>query len=304
MIDRRCYISTWASLEGRPPFEPWAAAAAVAQMTAGDPESAILEDGDATTAVVVTDHGSSSVPTKLQLLALRKFEDRPLQYTPGEALSAINLPDGYFTADITHVVLWPSGFAAQDFHGDAPRLSRLAVYLRRKTSMTVQFDSLYDPSITERLEEIAGQIRSVDIALTSPERSAAVSQGVFSNLFPSAFGDRAPSISVKLGMGRYGPRDRYLDSNVQEAALSVAENASELVDRMVIVGRSKRTGRTVRLNLLNERLGDDVELQPASEGSSLPDTDSAFSELERVYGEIEASGGLEEAVRAQAMRPA
>ena len=80
---------------------------------------------------------------------------------------------------------------------------------------------------------------------------------------------------------------------MQEAAIRVAENASELVDRMVTVGRSRRTGRTVSLNLLNERLGDDVQLRPASDNSSLPEAAHAFEELERVHRDAQGSGMLD-----------
>lgn len=197
VIDRRCYISSWTSIDGRAVFEPWAVATKLVDMANADPAEVILEYSEAVTAVVgclvVAAVGSESSPTRLQLLALRNYEDRPLQFSPGSPLSAINLPRGYFTADITHVVLWPDGFAAQDFHSEAPRLSRLSTYLRKQLSVFVQFDSLFDPSIVDHLADIAGEIRSVDIALTSPGRSSAVNQGVFSNLFPSAFGDRAPS---------------------------------------------------------------------------------------------------------------
>lgn len=301
MLDRRCFISSWSSSSERAAFEPWESAQRLLDTASRQPDDLILEDGDSVTALVVDVVGSATSPTKLRVLALRKRENRPLQYSPGQPLSPINLPSGYYTADITHVILWPDGFATQDFHSDAPRLSRLATYLRKQLEAQVYFESLFDPSIIARLAEIRGQIRSVDVALTSPSRDTSMNDAVFANLIPAAFGDRAPSISIRLGMGRYGPRTRYLSDEVQESIIQVAERASELVDRMIIVGRSRETDRNITLNLLNERLGDDLQLRQSADDSSLPDTGHTFEELQRVFDEARADGRLDDAIRAQAV---
>lgn len=302
MIHRRCYISAWASVPERGTFEPWTAAEAIGHLAANRPNEVPFEEINAITAVVASGTPAPAGPTRLQLLALRHYEDRPLQYSPGAPLAAVNLPPGYYTADVTHVVIWPDGFAASDFHVGGPSLSRLSSYVRHKVDMHVHFQSLYDPSIAATLADLSGQLRSVDIALTSPGRSADAQPGVFSNLFPAAFGDKAPTVSVKLGMGRFGPRDRYLAGEVQEAAIQVAENASELVDKMILVGRSRATGQAVTVNVLNSRIYGNIELVPAAVGSNLPDTAQTFDEIVRVYDQMKKSDDLAKALVATSMR--
>lgn len=301
MVNRRALISNWSSVGGRPEFQPSIAIQNVLALQDLNPQDLILED-DYLTAVVVDQVGDDIRPSRIQVLALRRHEDRPAQYAPGQHLTPISLPKGYYTADVTYVVIWPDGFAAQDFHGVAPRLSRLAYYLYKKLDHHVAFESLYDPNIAEQLQDIAGQIRSVDIALTGPGRAAQIDNGLFGTLLPAVFGEQAPSVSIKVGMGRYGPRDRYLDEQVQESALRIAENASELVDRLVISGQSRSLNKAVELNLLNERLGEVVQLRPSEANSSFPEAGHAYDELERVCTSFRASGAIDDAVRAQLMR--
>jgi hypothetical protein len=70
----------------------------------------------------------------------------------------------------THVAVWPDGYAAQDLGGHAPRPSRLRDHLRQRLDVEVAFEQLYQPNMLERLRDIQGQLRSVDIALTPPDR--------------------------------------------------------------------------------------------------------------------------------------
>jgi hypothetical protein len=52
--------------------------------------------------------------------ALRHAEDRPAAYTPGGQLQPLALPAGFYTADVTYVLLWPDGLVVQDFTGPVP----------------------------------------------------------------------------------------------------------------------------------------------------------------------------------------
>lgn len=301
MLKRKLTFYRWLSVPNRPPFEPYAAAGGVAALVEQDPSTAILTEAEATTAVIVNSVGDPATPTRLQLLALRDPDNRPLQFGPGEPLAPIDMLADRYPADVTHVTLWPDGYAAQDFHGNAPRAGRLARYLRRQVDAFVNLEQLYQPDMLDRLDDIRGQLRGVDIALTRPEH---VDQdpGVLGTLVPAVYGHRAPSVSVHVGMGRYGPRDRFLDAETEEAILATAERAQELVDSMVITGRSRTTGRSATVDLLNERLYVERELPRSQQGGSLPDAESAFAELEAAYRDLRDCGRLEEAVRAQAMR--
>ncbi len=78
----------------------------------------------------------------------------------------------------------------------------------------VRFDALYREDMLTKLKALQGHIRSVEVAMT--KRHPDQSGGVFGTLIPETFGHRAPSIRFTLGMGRYGPRDRYLDGETEE----------------------------------------------------------------------------------------
>jgi hypothetical protein len=160
-------------------------------------------------------------PAKLQLLALRDPDNRPLQFGPGEPLGPIDMLAHRYPADVTHVEIRPDGLAGQDFHGNAPRLSRLSRYSVRKVTHFVSFEQLFQPDVAYRLDDVRGQLRGVDIALTRPERLDH-NAGLFGTLIPAVYGRKAPSVSV-VGMGRFGPRDRYLDSETEAHIFEIAE---------------------------------------------------------------------------------
>ena len=55
------------------------------------------------------------------------------------------MPEDWYPADVTHVMIWPDGIAAQDLHANAPRLGRLSFYLRQQVQAYVSFEPLYQP---------------------------------------------------------------------------------------------------------------------------------------------------------------
>ncbi|HUY47168.1 MAG TPA: hypothetical protein VMV92_15785 [Streptosporangiaceae bacterium] len=232
MVVRQLVFSRWCSLNAKPPFAYDQAFGELGAKIAGDPDFAIVENDDVTTAVTVVAAGSPTEPAKLQLLALRSADHRPSQWKPGERLGPLPLQDDQYPADVTHVMIWPDGIAAQDLHANAPRLGRLAFYLRHQVSAYVSFEPLYQPDMLERLEQLRGQLRLVEISLTRPEYLDP-GRGAFGTLIPTVFGSRAPSVSVHIGMGRRGPRDRFLDGATEEAVFQIAENANDQVDLWV-----------------------------------------------------------------------
>ncbi len=302
MLRRRLTFYRWQAIRDRAPFVPHVAAQAVARLTSADPRQAVFLDGDSTTVVLVHETGTANSPTKLQLLALRDPDNRPLQFAPGEPLGPIDMLAHRYPADVTHVEIWPDGLAGQDFHGNAPRLSRLSRYLRQKVSHFVTFEQLFQPDVAARLDDIRGQLRGVDIALTRPERLDH-DPGLFGTLIPSVYGHSAPSVSVHVGMGRFGPRDRYLDAQTEADIFEIAEHAQDLVDQLVIVGRSRQTGRSTRLDLVNERLFAERQLPRSPQGGSMPDAGATFDELEHIHAQWSTDGTFSAAVEAQAMRP-
>lgn len=302
MLHRKLTFHRWQDVNDRPPFVPHEAAEAVAQLISADPRQAVFVDGDSTTVVLVHEIGTAASPTKLQLLALRDPDNRPLQFGPGEPLGPIEMLAHRYPADVTHVEIWPDGLAGQDFHGNAPRLSRLSRYMRQKLSRFVTFEQLFQSDVADRLEDVRGQLRGVDIALTRPERLDQ-NPGLFGTLIPSVYGHSAPSVSVHVGMGRFGRRDRYLDAQTEAHIFEIAEHAQDLVDQLVITGRSRQTGQRARVDLVNERLFAERQLPRSPQGGSMPDADATFDELEQLHAQWSSDGTFSAAVQAQAMRP-
>jgi hypothetical protein len=301
MVARQLVFYRWCSVEGRPPFHYYEALQELDKKIEVDPDFAVVENNDVTTALEVIAPGSESEPGKAQLLALRNVDNRPSQWTPGGRPGPLPLLDGQYPADVTHVMIWPDGIAAQDLHANAPRLGRLSFYLRQQVSAYVSFDQLYQPDMLARLEQLRGQVRLVEITMTRPEYLGD-DRGAFGTLVPAVFGPRAPSVSVHIGMGRRGPRDRFLDAATEEAIFEIAEDAHDQVDRLVIGGRNRVSGRSERVNLLNERLQEKVEVASRPDMLGLPDEAEVFQALSQAYRSFCTQGLFERAVQAQAMR--
>ena len=259
MVARQLVFYGWSSINTKPPFEYHHALSELNDKITGDADFAVMTNDEVTTAVTVVSPGTEQQPAKLQLLALRSEDNRPSQWKPGEELAALSMPADWYPSDVSHVMIWPDGIAAQDLHANAPRLGRLSFYLRHQVQAYVSFEPLYEPDMYMRLQQLRGHLRGVEISMTRPEYIGA-SRGAFGTLLPEVFGSRAPSVAVRLGMGRRGPRDRFLDGAMEEAVFEIAENAHDVVDRLVVFGRNPTTNKTERVNLLSERLQERVEI--------------------------------------------
>jgi hypothetical protein len=302
MVDTKVVFYRWQSANAQAPFVPHEVASRLERAIVADPSQALVVGQDTTTAVRVLDAGGPDAPTRLQVLAVRGEDNQPVEWSPGQTVRSLIVSEGHFTADVTHVCIWPNGFAAQDWHGYAPRLNRLAHYLRQQANAHAIFNTLYRPDMMTTLHRIRGHLRTVEIALTSPEYANIDRSGAIGTLFPAVYGHRAPSLSVRFGMGRYGPRDRYIDHETEEAVFAVAENAQDLVDRMIISGYDPQVGRVVNVNLLSERVGKEVTVEPNPEAATLPDEQLIFDEIFQARSELADEGLLDGAPQAQAMR--
>jgi hypothetical protein len=268
----------------------------------GDPQFAVMQNDDVTTAVEVVSPGTETQPARLQLLALRDEDNRPSQWQPGGELSALSMPADSYPSDVSHVMIWPDGIAAQDLHANAPRLGRLSFYLRHQVHAYVTFEPLYQPDMFTRLQSLRGHLRGVEISLTRPEYFDS-NPGVFGTLLPAVFGERVPSVAVRLGMGRRGPRDRFLDDTMEEAVFEIAEDAHDYVDRLVVFGKNPETNKTERVNLLSERLQQKAEIRARADAPGLPVAEFVYQELESAYQTFRGQSLIEQAVQAQANRP-
>ncbi|WP_328754587.1 hypothetical protein OHA28_19315 [Streptomyces sp. NBC_00269] len=300
MLQRRLIFHRWGSVAGKPDFDPRAVSSALISASSADSDFAIFDDGDSVTAVQVASVGVGSEPTNLRLFALRGADNRPFKWDTTGSVSPISLSAHEYPADVSHVSLWPDGVCAQDYAKDVPRLSRLSLYLRRKMSSHVKFDALYHEDMVEKLKAMEGQMRSVEVAMA--RRHPETNGQVFGTLVPENFGRKAPSIRFTLGMGRYGPRDRYLDGETEEQVFALAEQADDFVTNMIIRGRNSATGRVETINLLQERLQVEQRFSRSSTVPSMPNPDDVFQALDQAYKDFEQNGKIASAVQGQKMR--
>jgi hypothetical protein len=302
MVARQLVFYKWCSLNAKPPFDYPQALTELHDKIEVDPNFAVVESNDVTTAVTVMSPGSGTEPAMLQLLALRDADHRPSQWRPGTRLGPLPLLDGEYPADVTHVAIWPDGIAAQDMHANAPRLGRLSSCLRQLAGAYVSFEPLFQPDMFERLEQLRGQVRGVEMSMTRPESIDALNRGAFGMLLPAVRGSRAPSVGVRIGVGRYGPRDRYLDDATQEAIFQVAEHAYDQVDTLIVRGRNRATGKSDEVNFLGERLHVKVDIPARGDVPALPEESHVFRELSHAYRSFRDQNLFERAIQAQAMR--
>jgi hypothetical protein len=302
MVARQLVFYRWTNVNAKPAFEYHHALAELRNKIGGEPQFAVMHGDEVTTAADVASCGTESQPAKLQLLALRDEDNRPSQWKPGGQLSALSMPADSYPSDVSHVMIWPDGIAAQDLHANAPRLGRLSFYLRHQVHDYVTFESLYQPDMFTRLQQLRGRLRVVEISLTRPEYVDS-KRGVFGTLLPSVFGERVPSVAVRLGMGRRGPRDRFLDDTMEEAVFAIAEDAHDYVDRLVVFGKNPETNKTERVNLLSERLQQKVEIPTRTDAPGLPVAELVYQELEAAYRTFRDQGLFDQAVQAQVNRP-
>ncbi|WP_405673046.1 hypothetical protein OG848_25855 [Streptomyces canus] len=300
MLKRRLIFHRWGSVHGKPDFDPRDVAARLEAAIANDGDFAIFDAGDAVTAVEVVEVGVGDAPTNLRLFALRGADNRPFKWDSAGSVSPISLRDHEYPADVSHVSLWPDGICAHDYAKEVPRISRLSLFLRRKMNSHVKFDALYREDMLDKLKAMKGQMRSVEVAMT--QRHADASGGVFGTLVPESFGRKAPSIRFNLGMGRYGPRDRYLDGETEEQVFALAEQADDFVSNMIIRGRNRNSERVETINLLHERLQVETQFRQSSSVPSMPDPGEVFLALDQAYKEFQREGKLASAVQGQKMR--
>jgi len=254
----------------------------------------------------VVDKGGDGKPTRLVLLALHSYDDRPLSYEPGQLATAITIGKDQYTGWATHVSIWRDKIAAFDMYTAGPGLSRLSAYLRDQADAKVRFLPLYEQDLAQHLKDLDG-LRSVDFSVHTPSRLARVGtgHGMFSDLVDNVRDRKVPSLRVSIGMGKKGPRDAALHPDVTDDVLELAEKAEEFFDALVISGKSKTEKtpsgkpKTVRFNLLSQRLHVEHELPRATEGGNVPDRAKCFAAINAAREQLDGTGALKDAVDAR-----
>lgn len=300
MLKRNLVFYRWTSVAGRNEFEPSEVAERLAQQIIANRDHQMVKKDGVITAVEVVDSGGGREPVKFRVLALRGVEDRPFKWDPTASIGPLSLLANEYPADATHVAIWPDGYCAHDMGKHSPRLSRLSFFLRQRMLSYVHFSPLYNEDVFRRLEEMKGQLRSFDLAMTKPEY-ATRDRGTFGKLWPAVVGEELPSVRVSMGMGRYGSKHRYIDQDLEDELLDLAANASDLLTGMVVRGRNKRTDRVEQVNLLTERLSTQVELPHRTDIPSVPRVESVFHELDQAYKDFKQRNAFEATSAAELM---
>ncbi|MEY9871224.1 hypothetical protein ABH931_000689 [Streptacidiphilus sp. MAP12-33] len=301
MLQRKIIFYRWLAADAQASFDLHRVMAELAGQIAADSNFAVLEQGDFATAVEVLEVGDSDKPTRINLYALRLPENRPLQWSPGQPVTAIQMDDDQYPVDLTHVMIFPDGYAAQDAHGNAPRPGRLSHFLRKKLHENISFEPLFTPNMIERMKPLKGRLRSAEIAFTRAEYSPS-SGGTIGVLWPQALREKVPIVRLALSMGKTGPRDRFLDQAVDDAVFELAENSNDLIEKLVIRGKNPASNRVEEVNLLSERLHTDAQFTPNPAMPSAPRSADVFGAIESAYKNFRNTGILERSVHAQLLR--
>ncbi|MFJ6684681.1 hypothetical protein [Streptomyces werraensis] len=303
MLKRKIVFYRWLPSDPQRSFDLHRVIGDLAGYIAADPTYAITQSNEVATAVEVVDVGDENSPTNIILYALRSPENRPLQWEPGQPISAIRLEDGQYPADVTHLSIFPNGYAAQDAHGYAPRPGRFSFFLRKKMREKISFEPLFTPDMIERMRHLKGRLRGANIAFTQAEYTGEPGGGgSLSVLWPQVLRQKVPVVRVDLSMGKFGPRDRYLDEVVDDAVFELAENANDQIDKLIVRGKNPQTGVVEEVNLLKNRLQMERELAPSRDVPSLPDRSEVFFAIDQAYKEFFRNGVLDRAGHAQLLR--
>jgi len=296
-VHRKLTFYAWQDGLKKEPFDRLAAAKAVKDLE-GDPGSVAEIDGTLVTALVKA-IGTKAKPTRFQLLPLRDYDNRPLRFRLGAALSAITLGAGEYTSDVAHVTVWPDGYAAYDAHGFAPGPPRLATYLHETCGERVTFIALYDREQIEYLKSLDG-LTAIEFSVTSSDkakRAADSNKGVFAGLMSARSRQDEISFGTRISVGK--KRGRRLDPRLQSEVLELAERADEFFDALRVTGVDPDTTQSVTVNLLQTRLHVPVDLPRAKGGGNAPSATTCFAELDKAKTRL-GKKKLEDALRARA----
>jgi hypothetical protein len=251
-VHRKLTFYAWKDGLKRRPFDRLAAAEAVKDIQ-GKPDSVVEIDGTLV-AALVKDVGSTTKASRFQLLPLRDYDNRPLRFKPGSALSAITLASGEYTSDVAHITVWPDGYAAYDAHGFAPGPSRLSAYLSETAEERVDFLALYDRDLLAYVKSLDG-LTAVEFSITSTDkaqRAVDSNKGVFAGLVSARRGLEEISFGTRISVGR--TKDRRLDTQLQEDVLDLADKADQYFDSLRVTGIDPATGTSITINLLQTRI--------------------------------------------------
>jgi Family of unknown function (DUF6731) len=306
MLRRRGVIALWEPRRTSIGLDLDATFRTAATAVATEPEALVYGDSLAMT----IDEIEPTSHIRARFMTLRSRESSPVQYDPRSGLTPIVIPPGSYIADVMHLIIKPagchgssniadsSGCLVFDRHDNGPTLGELSQYLNEFMSIPINLVSLYNRDLQRELEDMAGQLRRIEIGFLAQKADAMSDDGLFGNLKALTLGERIPSVGVSLGVGR-AKRDTYLPPDVQEDAMQIVGNAGEYVERMRVAGRRRSTGAVEEINILRQRIGEHLEFKESQGAPTMPDHQDAFTKLENMYARYKNKGMIEAAVSAR-----
>lgn len=246
--------------------------------------------------------GKASSPTTLKLWGLHDTADSsPNTYDAQSGPTVLDVGGAKYTAFATHVMIWPDKYAAFEGHANAPGLGRLAEFIKARTGERVIFRPLYVQDLKQRLRDLAN-VKTVDFAIYEPESKDA--SGMLGSLVPHKL-ERVPYLKLSYGMGIRGKRDHFLDRDVADTLITVAQQQMDFFDNLVITGTSKtlkdgnNKPKRIVINLFNEKIHVAENLPRDTTLPSMPQTKATHSRMRAARQTLDASGALAAALQAR-----
>jgi hypothetical protein len=211
------------------------------------------------------------------------------------ATTPVEIAEGEAITDWTHVVIWADGYAAHDPHRDAPTFARLSAYFRAKTSERVNFVSLFDRNLIDQLRQL-DDLRAVELRIARPDAMQDAQDrklGMFEGIFNMARESESATLATTISVGR--SRRRHLNPGLKDEVIALAEIASEFLDHLVV--RGVHRGRSVQIDLLNQRIEEYRTVPRAARNVRQPNADRMYDAIVAARKELDEEDALEAATR-------
>ncbi|MEJ3745178.1 hypothetical protein WEI85_18010 [Actinomycetes bacterium KLBMP 9797] len=306
MLRRRGVVALWEPRRASARFDLDEEFEKAANAVSNDPEALVYGDALAMT----IDELKPKSHIRARFMTLRSKDSSPVRYDPRSGLTPISIPSGSYIADVMHLILKPggwhdsdeqssrSGCVIFDRHDNGPTLGELSQYLNDFLRIPVSLVSLYNRDLRQELEDMAGQLRKVEVGFLAHKANGLPKEGLFANLTALTRGEEIPSVGVSLGVGRAKP-DAYLPSDIQNDIMDIVGDAGEFVERMKLAGRLRSTGTVKEVNILRQRIGEHLEFVPNPGAPTMPNPSDAYRKLDAMYADLSARGVIEQAVSAR-----
>lgn len=201
--------------------------------------------------------------------------------------------------DVSHLVIFDNGFVAAEYNRDAPTIGKLGEYLTFKGKnlpSTPRFQRLFERDMESIVRQMDG-VRFLELEIP-PEHIALVRQADRS-LADALDAQQKVNTSRKIGL-YFTSRDPS-DGRLKNLALALTRLNrgsvdGENFDKLNIRATDRHTGKSRKLNLLEDTLVAEVTFPRSSKKARSIDSSAAFDVIEDAY--MQRRSALELAVTA------